>query len=187
MVRVRAHRRRGTSGVREHSRNINAPPSLSVQEAEAYFLNVVRNLLHYENKLIKYGGTRIVILKNRIAGRIYWPKGYNNEFYLEINQNGWNLLNIEQQKALIRHEAIHLNHPRHDNTFFLVAKSINAPRTVNDLHGKPYIVYGIKKDKTKVKLHEFVEYELAKNYLRILKQNKEKIKDFHSILITNES
>lgn len=187
MIRVRPHRRHlrgGTTDVREHTRNIEAPPSLSAQEAESYFLDIVRKL-HYEGKLAQYGGTRIISLKNSVGGRIHWPEGHSKKFYLEINQNGWNLLNIEQQKGLIRHEAIHLYHPRHDSMFNLVAKSINAPRTVNEMLGKSYVIYGVKPNKEKEKIGEFADYEEAKAFVRIFKYNREKMQNYRGLLITN--
>jgi hypothetical protein len=87
-------------------------------------------------------------------------------YFLEINRASFDRLNDEQQKAILRHEAIHVGHEKHDFQFRMIAKSINAPFKGNDLFGNTYKVFGIAADGREDVLYESLDYDEARLNMR---------------------
>ena len=84
----------------------------------------------------------------------------------------------EHFKALLRHEAIHIGYPRHDEDFRRVAKEVNAPLTEFEMEGG-VTEYEVQMQSKKGGKYETVfksnSLEDAKtNFMRIVKELREK-------------
>lgn len=156
--------------------------------AESYFLEIVVKKLRYGHRLPHFRGTRWKELPSNVGARIWFPRGRRWEFYLEINSEYWSRLDEEQQKALLRHEAIHVGHDRHDRMFRLIARSIDAPFTGGDVFGLKYKVYGTDAAGYKTVLGEYDDYDSAREYAKLAMQKARKEGSaFTRIGITNSN
>ena len=142
--------------------------------AESYFLETVVKKLHYDRRLPFFRGTHWKELPSNVGARLWFPQGRRGEFYLELNQKYWGTLDEEQQRALLRHEAIHVGHDRHDRMFRLIANSIDAPFTGGDVFGQKYKVYGMDAVGHKTVLGEYDDYDTAREYAKLAMQKARK-------------
>ena len=154
---------------------------------EEYFLSIVHRL-HYEKRLWAgsyslFKGAQYHTLPSNVGARVVYPHGRTGEFHLQINRKYWDALNEEQQKGLIRHEAIHVGHDRHDRIFRLIAQSIDAPFKGADLFGNKYKVYAVDKGKQTIILAEYDDYDSAREFAKLTVQKWRKEKDYRFVRI----
>jgi hypothetical protein len=87
-------------------------------------------------------------------------------------------LSKENQDGILKHEAIHLAYPRHDQGFRMMADAYGAPYSYADVLKLPWEVYA-KKD-GKEKLGEFKTYreaeEFSKNIIKMEQKQSTGIK-----------
>ncbi len=69
-----------------------------------------------------------------VAARL-WQKG--DRVWLEVDPGLWSDWTDEQKTDLLKHEAIHLRYEDHGSGFKDLADRLDAPRTTNQLLGKP--------------------------------------------------
>jgi len=114
-------------------------------------------------------------LRNATAALIHNP---DKTMTLEINKKGWRLLNNEQKKQVLTHEAIHIGHHRHDSKFDMLAEHYGTQRTVAAMMGKTYKVVGFK-DGKQIIIYENKDWGSTKMWVRY---NRHKLKGYDKVM-----
>ncbi len=135
-------------------------------EAEKYFIYVARELLHYTDSLQRYGGLTTHHRNIRAEAAVVFPYGLRNTFFLWLSPTRWNGLTYAQQQSVLKHEAIHIRHHRHDRTFRMIAKSIGAAEYSGHHLGYTLKVIGIRQNGTEDLLKETEDYDEARMFAR---------------------